>query len=274
MMRHLVPLAFTVAVLGVALTLILVVTTRPWASANESYDTHLNFKAGVPDDYARTDPTYIGTEEISLNWKGADRGLAEDAVKAAFVNAGCASCHGLDGTGGAVGPNILPIDEEKVVENVRFGPSGMPASYAVDLSDEHLAVINEYLRVLKAANPEASQPPPTPTPVPTRVPTPTPIVDAVATPTTVLTGPDSELLELGKLLYDVTAGVNGTGCAYCHGPDGKGGGEAGNTAPDIRGAGRIPIREALRGANDMTDITLSNEELKAVIEYLKFLNQE
>ena len=83
----------------------------------------------------------------------------------------------------------------------------------------------------------------------------------------------NDLLAKGKLVFDKTAG--GTGCAYCHGFDGKGAGPAGVGAPDNRGASEEKLRNALAGGVPlMTYIKLTDEEITAVVAYLKYLNEQ
>lgn len=83
----------------------------------------------------------------------------------------------------------------------------------------------------------------------------------------------SDLLAKGKLIFDKTAG--GTGCASCHGLDGKGQGTAGVGAPDNRGASEEKVRNALAGGVPlMSFIKLTDEEITAVVAYLKYLNEQ
>lgn len=83
---------------------------------------------------------------------------------------------------------------------------------------------------------------------------------------------DSELLEQGKLIYDYTAG--GVGCAYCHGIDGKGHGESGENAPDIRGKKSTDVKQALTNIISMDTIKLSDKEAEAVGAYLQYLYEQ
>lgn len=105
-----------------------------------------------------------------------------------------------------------------------------------------------------------------PTPTATAVPSPT--LSLAPTPTTGAT-----LFGQGKLVFEKTAG--GVGCAFCHGPDGKGGGISGLGAPDIRGAKEAKVRGALIGGVPlMSFIKLSDEEITAVVAYLQYLNEQ
>ena len=134
------------------------ITLRPWASADGGYDTHLNYST-VSDDYSRSIVGRVGdNEDAPDGWTPADMIGPEDTF-AAWVGYGCASCHGLDGTGGLVGPNLQELVRDDFADKIRFGSDGMPAFGEMDLTDEHLAVLSDYLV-------EVGGPPPTPTPVP------------------------------------------------------------------------------------------------------------
>ena len=287
MSRLIVPLGGFGVLLVLSFTLIVVVVVRPWGGPDASWRTHLNLtEEPIAADYTRSVQTYVtqeGAAPVEV-WRRADCGAEADltsGVRSAggdaspcggaqdveWVVHGCAGCHGLYGAGNVVGPDVREIDPEKVAENVRFGPSGMPAFDASELTDEHVILITTYLREMRIAQrggPLLSTLA-TPTPVATATPR------AVAPVSTPSTPPDSDLFALGKLVYEEEAGQNG--CDYCHGKDGRGTGEAGESAPDIRGAGRSMIRQAMNGTPDMSDIKLTSEELVALVQYLQYLNQ-
>ena len=84
---------------------------------------------------------------------------------------------------------------------------------------------------------------------------------------------NDELLAQGKLVFEKTAG--GVGCAYCHGLDGKGQGPSGLGAPDNRGASEGKVRAALAGAVPvMSFIKLTEDEIAAVVAYLRYLGEQ
>lgn len=111
---------------------------------------------------------------------------------------------------------------------------------------------------------------PTATPV-TPVPTPTATVKGTV-PTATPDEPDGgvDLLAMGQDLFDKTAG--GLGCAYCHGADALGDPVLGS--PDIRGVTEDQIWDALETRAQMTFITMSAEEVKAVSAYLGTISNE
>ncbi len=274
--------------------LIVVVVVRPWGGHDRGWATHLNLTDEPLDNYSRSVETLInpdGGAPIEI-WQRAscskttgnqtekyvspvsyDLEPCGDDPQREWVAHGCAGCHGLDGTGGVVGPTAIEVIGAKFGEQIRFGANGMPAFSESDLSDEHIALLTDYLATVRAkvfpgGIPPTPTPVPTPTPQPTATPAPSGGSNATA-PTPAAEPPSSDLLKLGREVFEVTAGTDG--CAYCHGFDGTGNGQGGESAPNIVGADRSQVREALRGAFDMSDIKLSRDELAAVIEYLQFL---
>lgn len=75
------------------------------------------------------------------------------------------------------------------------------------------------------------------------------------------------ILEEGKLIFEKRAG--NVGCAYCHGLDGKGKSEFG--APPIRGKTEEEVKAALATRIQMNIVKLNDQEIKAVVAYLKYL---
>jgi len=81
-------------------------------------------------------------------------------------------------------------------------------------------------------------------------------------------GPDTEVLEHGKELFETLAG--GIGCAACHGMDGRGG----DIAPPNIGASETDIRNAIGGVAVMNSIKLSRSDLRALVAYLRYLDEK
>ena len=78
---------------------------------------------------------------------------------------------------------------------------------------------------------------------------------------------DSEVLALGKEVFEVTAG--GQGCAACHGFDGRGTSDG----PNIIGVSKSSITTALGGGvPDMADFGLTREQIEAVYQYVLTLS--
>lgn len=124
--------------------------------------------------------------------------------------------------------------------------------------------------VVPTNTPQAT-PPPTSTATVTPA-TPTTIVVATVPATLPASTPasgevDGQMIALGKQVFDETAG--GIGCAYCHHADATGDLTIGS--PNIRGVTEGQIIDALATRAQMSFITLSDEELKAVAAYLKTL---
>lgn len=143
MSRFFVPGVFVALISGLAFGLIVGVVAR-------SPDTHANVR---PEGYDRTPIGYVG-DAIPYTGIGlADPRLIVEADPGArgrllLLQYGCATCHGLAGEGGVVGPSL---DLEELWRSdfglvVRSGPGGMPALTADVLSDEDLETIYAFLK--------------------------------------------------------------------------------------------------------------------------------
>ncbi len=106
-----------------------------------------------PERYHRTPIAFL---DADLPYEGvglADDSLAETGDPLAdgemlYFQYGCASCHGLSGTGAVVGPELLGQVGSLggFLEDVREGPKEMPGYPANVLSDEDTDLIHRYLR--------------------------------------------------------------------------------------------------------------------------------
>lgn|SRR5574341_325574 len=127
------------AVLVLAFTLLTITARSPY--------THSNLNAGFDPTYTRTEQTFVGAP-IPFTGGGLAVPPASDPVERGhqlFVSEGCATCHGLDGRGGIVGPSIVGTKAKKLRIVTQVGPQGMPAYASGVLSDEGLAAIAAYL---------------------------------------------------------------------------------------------------------------------------------
>ncbi len=139
--KYLVPLILGVAMSGLAVTLIGVVIAR-------SPYTHGNLSAA---GYDRTGIIYVGQEQSFEGIPLADPGLANtgDPVQdgaALFFRYGCASCHGLNGEGGAVGKDLQGDSALKISTKVRDGPKTMPAFGTEVLPESDLQKLIAFLQ--------------------------------------------------------------------------------------------------------------------------------
>jgi cytochrome c1 len=126
---------------GLAFTLIVVIIAR-------SPYTHGNLS---PEGYNRTDIIYVGEEHPFEGPGLADPSIAltGDPVqdgRALFFGYGCASCHGLQGQGSAVGKDLGESDSEEISQEVRKGPKTMPAFEIGVLSDSDLEKLIAFLK--------------------------------------------------------------------------------------------------------------------------------
>ncbi len=220
----------------------------------------------------------IGWEVVRNGASVADRGLV------LYVARGCASCHGLGGTGTSVGSSVLGASERKVTRLIRDGSGGMPVYHPNDLSDQEIQTLAGYIASLGPAPTETpifgtptATPWPSPTPTPAPKPTPTPIPTpsstpepgTTPTPTPVPTVSDAEIKAAQQLYIDV-------GCDICHGKSAEGGEKGpelkGFTAEDISKAVREGIRnQASKYPREMERYTtndLTDEELEQLVKYL------
>ncbi len=135
----LLPTFIGAAVLGIAFTLLMIVVRSPW--------THANLNLAFDPAYSRTVQDVVGTP-VPFAGDGLAVVRAGDPVqlgKELFVTKGCASCHGLDGRGGVVGPSIVGTKAEKLRAKTQVGPQGMPAYAPGALTDQDLAAIAAFL---------------------------------------------------------------------------------------------------------------------------------
>ncbi|MCL4530787.1 MAG: cytochrome c [Chloroflexi bacterium] len=135
----LLPVFIGSAVLVIALTLLTIVAHGPY--------THSNLNVGFDPRYTRTVQTFVGAP-IPFTGGGLAVPPASDQVeygKQLFITKDCATCHGLDGRGGVVGPPIVGTKADKLRAKTTVGPKGMPAYASGALTDEQLAAIAAYL---------------------------------------------------------------------------------------------------------------------------------
>jgi len=138
--QAIIPTALTIIVSGLSLTLVAVIIAR-------SPYTHSNLS---PGGYNRTEIIRVGEEHpfsgIPLNNPALTR-TGDDIHdgRLLFLQLGCASCHGLTGKGGTVGPNLRTATVAKITAQVRKGPKTMPAFPPGDLSDADLGRLIAFL---------------------------------------------------------------------------------------------------------------------------------
>ena len=136
------PLFIGTVVLLIALTLLAIIAFGPY--------THANLDAGYNPNYTRTNQILIGAP-IPYSGDGLAVSPASDLVqrgKQLFVTKGCATCHGLDGHGGIIGPSIVGTKAAKLRVRTTVGPKGMPAYAPGALTDDDLAAIAAYLNAM------------------------------------------------------------------------------------------------------------------------------
>jgi len=135
------PILGAIMMSGLAFTLIAVIIAR-------SPYTHGNLQ---PEGYNRTEIIYLGEEHPFAGIGLADPSLASTGDPAQdgrvlFFGYGCASCHGLQGKGGAVGKNLSSANSEEISDNVRQGPKTMPEFDPSVLPDSDLQKLIAFLK--------------------------------------------------------------------------------------------------------------------------------
>ena len=138
----LLPAFISSAVLVLAATLVGIVARSPY--------THSNLNLDIDPRYTRTEQIVVGAP-IPFGPGRLVVPPANDPVqygKQLFIADNCAGCHGLDGSGGIVGPSILGKTAKKLRTTTRVGPKGMPAYADGALSDADLEAIAAYLNSL------------------------------------------------------------------------------------------------------------------------------
>ncbi len=133
------PVTYLSAVVVIGLTLIAILGRSP--------DTRSNFQDS-PQGYDRTELAVIGRED-QFDGFVTDIGSTGKEI---YFGAGCASCHGLRGEGGVVGPDIQKKNLEDMLDAVRAGEHGMPFFRDERLSDEQIGALTEYLNGLRQAS--------------------------------------------------------------------------------------------------------------------------
>ncbi len=106
-----------------------------------------------PHSYTRTPIAYIDTAFPNVGFGLEDESAANtgDAVadgSLLYFKYGCAACHGLNGQGATVGPELAGEIGSfgNFAEDVREGPKGMPAYSEASISDENLQKIHAFLK--------------------------------------------------------------------------------------------------------------------------------
>lgn len=129
------PATYVATVVLIGLTLIVILARSP--------NTQANFQ-DAPQGYDRTELAVIGVDD-QFEGLTPTLGLTPAAI---FFGVGCASCHGLDGRGGVIGPDIAKKNLEDMLDALREGEHGMPLFPTERLSDEQVEALIEYLRGL------------------------------------------------------------------------------------------------------------------------------
>jgi ubiquinol-cytochrome c reductase cytochrome c subunit len=160
----------------------------------------------------------------------------------------CASCHGTDGSGSNLGPNLIGVGEAAVDFQLRTGRmpfAGQPGEQAkrkpVKFTDDQIQMLVDYVANVLGRDAPAG-----------------PAIPDIQT--------DPSLLAQGHQLFI-------DNCAPCHGATGQGGAVGGGSlAPPLDKATAVQVGEAmLTGPGQMPVFNLPSGQLDAVATYVGYL---
>ena len=138
------PFVTVAMVVGLGLTLLTIVLRSPY--------THTNLQPQSGPGYTRTEQIFVGSpvpyRGIGLAVPISSTANAVQRGHELFVTDGCATCHGLQGQGGPVGPVIVGSKAADLRTKTSKGPGGMPAFAHDALTDDQLTAIAAYLQSL------------------------------------------------------------------------------------------------------------------------------
>ncbi len=139
--QAIIPTVLTVAISGLALTLIVAIIAR-------SPYTHGNLSA---EGYDRTELVYLG-DKLPMERDSVAKNIRGDVTrqgKALYVGLNCAGCHGLKGQGGVVAPVIVGSDPGTLATYMRKSPAGMPTF--AGFTEDDLKALASYLQAATQA---------------------------------------------------------------------------------------------------------------------------
>ncbi len=123
----------------IALSLLTIVARSPY--------THANLDLGFNRGYTRTVQMLVGAPVPMAGSEPVSPATNDPVARGRqlFASEGCASCHGLDGRGGVIGPSIVGTKAEKLRVETLVGPKGMPPYAQGAINDQDLAAIAAFL---------------------------------------------------------------------------------------------------------------------------------
>jgi len=131
--QAIIPTVLTLAVSGLALTLVAVVIARsPYTQGNLSLE-----------DHDRTETVHVGDPK-AIQVEPLAKAFTDPVRRGQSLFVRCAGCHGLKGQGATLAPAIAGADAAALAANTHKPGAGMPAF--AGLSDEDLQSIAAYLK--------------------------------------------------------------------------------------------------------------------------------
>lgn len=157
---------FFIPRLGVALVVGLA-TVLIWVIVLRSPDTHAHLWGEARPSYTRTAIAWLSGEvprevprpRVALGQPGVrwEAGQPLEPGRRIYLEAGCATCHGVDARGGPVGPSLAHSFPSITKRMVREGPGGMPTYGEAVLSEAELDKMAAYLQGLAMAKPSSEE---------------------------------------------------------------------------------------------------------------------
>jgi len=125
-----------------------------WLDVGDLQDAQYARKSQVHDTKYQMGST--SSEELGALTDAADL----DAGKAIFSEMSCFACHGMNGEGNAIGPNLCDdvslngCDFQSTFDIIKNGkPAKGMAAYKTQLSDSRIQLVSSYVLSLRGSNP-------------------------------------------------------------------------------------------------------------------------
>lgn len=143
--RWTIPILYFGMAFGVAVTLLAILGRSP--------NTRLN----LVEDHGEYDRTAIAVLGSSEQFQGVTI-LLSGTARDQYIGAGCANCHGLNGQGGSVGPDITEKTSDDFEFALREGVPGMPIFGHDRLNAEQTQAILNFVNEQAPAAADVEQP--------------------------------------------------------------------------------------------------------------------
>lgn len=131
-----------------------------WLDVGDLQDAQYAKKSQIHD--TKYQKASEGSEELVVLTEDSDI----EAGKAIYSEMSCFACHGMNGEGNAIGPNLCDdawingCDFQSVFNIIKNGnPAKGMAAYKAQLSDSHIQSVSSYVLSLRGSNPANAKEP-------------------------------------------------------------------------------------------------------------------